>query len=1041
LLYLGILLYFKTKAKENVILDLYFKTDSAEKSLTGLFGKMDAVDNSAEQLNKSFQTASKGIADSVTTSAKAVTNFNETVKGGADGLKQLATAKKAFTDISMMESVNEVEKLSAELTGVLTKSKEFNQVTKRVQQEFKKGTIDEAQALKILEDAINKGVDATRKMQTETDKVVTKTKSYRAEIQELKTLLRQPGLSGEQYVQAQTRLAQVTDAMGDQQAQIKLLASDTRGLDTAMQGLTIGVSVFASLQGASALFGSENEQVQKALLKVTAAMSLLQGLQQIQNTLDTESGFVNSVKLYWSDLTGKSLASQAVAQRIATGATELDIVANEGDIAAKSGNTIATTVYGYALTAVTAIARVTGLSMAASWAIATAGLTLLITAVVLLIANYEKLGFAVVKLTNIEKARLEIKQATAKANVEEKVSLESLLFVAKDETLAKEDRLKAIKRLNEISPEYLGNLTLENINTGKSTDAIKSYIKALDAKSTAEAIQSKIVELKKKLIDEENKGLDEQATVLNKLKSALITGITGNSVLGEASLIESQTKNLAKNTSEIQKQIQAYQILQYEKLKTGEIEIDSSSGKSNKEATVKIDKLKIQPKNIELINIELLGADDTLKEKLQDELINFSLLITPDMSLVDLNPVYDRAMQSMDNIRNMANNMFGNISQQYGPSFARMTEALSFVVDIKLLKEQLVDQQRELSIAQFNKLEAVRLNNISILQAEQQLTEALKSEDKKRIEEATKIVETTKKKAVEVTVQSNKSVEVAGDKIEQTKGKLKQEQAKVAVASLQFIGSIVGLIEQSVDRQIANIDRLIAKQQEAVDRAREIANKGNSQLLDAENKKLEKLEELRRRQQAKKKAFAITQAIINTAIAVTAALTETPPYNYVLAAISAAAGAVQIGVISAQQFKQGGQTPYGLIDAPSHENGGGKFSIRGRKDYVGEYEGGEYIFDRQTSAMNKDVFDVIRKHKINLSDVLANNSLKGFNFNPILSSTMVNQNGELESRLDAIEKAVLSLPDKMPRATFNADMYGLSMTVRETQIKETNWKR
>jgi len=679
--------------------------------------------------------------------------------------------------------------------------------------------------------------------------------------------------------------------------------------------------------------------------------------------------------------------------------------------------------------------------MAASWAIATAGLTLLITAVVLLIANYEKLGFAVVKLTNIEKARLEIKQATAKANVEEKVSLESLLFVAKDETLAKEDRLKAIKRLNEISPEYLGNLTLENINTGKSTDAIKSYIKALDAKSTAEAIQSKIVELKKKLIDEENKGLDEQATVLNKLKSALITGITGNSVLGEASLIESQTKNLAKNTSEIQKQIQAYQILQYEKLKTGEIEIDSSSGKSNKEATVKIDKLKIQPKNIELINIELLGADDTLKEKLQDELINFSLLITPDMSLVDLNPVYDRAMQSMDNIRNMANNMFGNISQQYGPSFARMTEALSFVVDIKLLKEQLVDQQRELSIAQFNKLEAVRLNNISILQAEQQLTEALKSEDKKRIEEATKIVETTKKKAVEVTVQSNKSVEVAGDKIEQTKGKLKQEQAKVAVASLQFIGSIVGLIEQSVDRQIANIDRLIAKQQEAVDRAREIANKGNSQLLDAENKKLEKLEELRRRQQAKKKAFAITQAIINTAIAVTAALTETPPYNYVLAAISAAAGAVQIGVISAQQFKQGGQTPYGLIDAPSHENGGGKFSIRGRKDYVGEYEGGEYIFDRQTSAMNKDVFDVIRKHKINLSDVLANNSLKGFNFNPILSSTMVNQNGELESRLDAIEKAVLSLPDKMPRATFNADMYGLSMTVRETQIKETNWKR
>ena len=1026
-------------AKENVILDLYFKTDSAEKSLTGLFGKMDAVDNSAEQLNKSFQTASKGIADSVTTSAKAVTNFNETVKGGADGLKQLATAKKAFTDISMMESVNEVEKLSAELTGVLTKSKEFNQVTKRVQQEFKKGTIDEAQALKILEDAINKGVDATRKMQTETDKVVTKTKSYRAEIQELKTLLRQPGLSGEQYVQAQTRLAQVTDAMGDQQAQIKLLASDTRGLDTAMQGLTIGVSIFASLQGASALFGSENEQVQKALLKVTAAMSLLQGLQQIQNTLDTESGFVNSVKLYWSDLTGKSLASQAVAQRIATGATELDIVANEGDIAAKSGNTIATTVYGYALTAVTAIARVTGLSMAASWAIATAGLTLIITGVVLLIANFDSLIGKTKELTYAQKANLEIRKEVAKASLDEKTELEALLVIAKNETIAKEQRLNAIKRINEISPEYLKSITLENINTDISTTAVLNYVKALDSKSTAEALQTQIVKAKQKVIEAESQSVEENISWQYKL-AGILSKASPVSALADQEIHQKGIEQREANIRAAQNEVYALQNLAFQKIKTGEIKVPTVT---NKEATVNTDKLKIQPRiiDIDLVNVEVLGADDTLKEKLQDELINFSLLITPDMSLVDLNPVYDRAIQSMDNIRNMANNMFGNISQQYGPSFARMTEALSFVVDIKLLKEQLVDQQRELSVAQFNKLEAVRLNNISILQAEQQLTEALKSEDKKRIEEATKIVETTKKKAVEVTVQSNKSVEVAGDKIEQTKGKLKQEQAKVAVASLQFIGSIVGLIEQSVDRQIANIDRLIAKQQEAVDRAREIANKGNSQLLDAENKKLEKLEELRRRQQAKKKAFAITQAIINTAIAVTSALTETPPYSYILAAISAAAGAVQIGVISAQQFKQGGQTPYGLIDAPSHENGGGKFSIRGRKDYVGEYEGGEYIFDRQTSAMNKDVFDVIRKHKINLSDVLANNSLKGFNFNPILSSTMVNQNGELESRLDAIEKAVLSLPDKMPRATFNADMYGLSMTVRETQIKETNWKR
>lgn len=81
----------------------------------------------------------------------------------------------------------------------------------------------------------------------------------------------------------------LTDEVGDLRAQIKLQASDTKvfdGLISAAQGLT---AVYSIAQGASALFGEENEELQKTFVKLQAAMAVLQGLQAIQNVLQKES--------------------------------------------------------------------------------------------------------------------------------------------------------------------------------------------------------------------------------------------------------------------------------------------------------------------------------------------------------------------------------------------------------------------------------------------------------------------------------------------------------------------------------------------------------------------------------------------------------------------------------------------------------------------------------------------------------------------------------------------------------------------------------
>jgi hypothetical protein len=84
----------------------------------------------------------------------------------------------------------------------------------------------------------------------------------------------------------------------------------------------------------------------------------------------------------------------------------------------------------------------------------------------------------------------EINKEAVKGMAKEKAELVGLVAVARDETMSKDQRLKAVKKLNEISPEYLGNITLETINTEGATKAIDAYNNALTRKAQAQAAQS-----------------------------------------------------------------------------------------------------------------------------------------------------------------------------------------------------------------------------------------------------------------------------------------------------------------------------------------------------------------------------------------------------------------------------------------------------------------------------------------------------------------------------------------------------------------------
>lgn len=118
-----------------------------------------------------------------------------------------------------------------------------------------------------------------------------------------------------------------------------------------------------------------------------------------------------------------------------------------------------------------------------------------------------------VKLTDAQRTTAKVMSEANNSIVSQKANLESLLVTARNENDSKKNRLKAIKEINKISPQYLGNLNLENINTDKARVAVEKYNAALLSGATARAASKLLEENQSKKIQE---GIDNQKE-LNKL--------------------------------------------------------------------------------------------------------------------------------------------------------------------------------------------------------------------------------------------------------------------------------------------------------------------------------------------------------------------------------------------------------------------------------------------------------------------------------------------------------------------------------------------
>jgi ribosomal protein S20 len=161
---------------------------------------------------------------------------------------------------------------------------------------------------------------------------------------------------------------------------------------------------------------------------------------------------------------------------------------------------------------------------------------------------------------------------------------------------------------------------------------------------------------------------------------------------------------------------------------------------------------------------------------------------------------------------------------------------------------------------------------------------------------------------------------------------LDEERVAKANLAMETLGQSLDIMSQSM--QVQQENRLNAIDEQV------------KQGVITEEEAARKKERIQKEFARKQQKVDITQAVINTALAVTSALATKPflPMGLIAAGIATATGAAQVASIKAQKFSKGG-----LLSGPSHAQGGIPMFSKGGAFY-GEAEGGEAVLTKGVMA-------------------------------------------------------------------------------------------
>jgi allophanate hydrolase subunit 1 len=269
---------------------------------------------------------------------------------------------------------------------------------------------------------------------------------------------------GSQAFAALTRASgQLQDKIGDLQATTKFLGDDLKNLK-GFTSIASGIAgAFAAAQGAAALFGGENKQLEASLLKVQSAMSILQGIQAVGEVLQKESA--------------ASLLIQNGLRRITILLAGEQAVAEAAEAAASNAATISQ--------------RALNSAMNANPILAVIGLLVTAASVLLVFSNKSK------DAAESQKTLNESIGKTKTATDLEIKTFNSQIESLKNLKTGSEDRAIVIKKINDQYGTTLKNLTDEKLFLEQINIAQNEYVKGAKIRLSVKIGEAKAEEFLK----------------------------------------------------------------------------------------------------------------------------------------------------------------------------------------------------------------------------------------------------------------------------------------------------------------------------------------------------------------------------------------------------------------------------------------------------------------------------------------------------------------------------------------------------------------
>jgi hypothetical protein len=364
----------------------------------------------------------------------------------------------------------------------------------------------------------------------------------------------------QQMLETRARAGELSDTIGDISDEISRSGSDTNGLDKTVGALQAVGGAFQAGIGITALFGSENEDLQKTLVKLNAVMAITSGAQQF---------FTEALK------------KDSLLYPIVT--------------AGQKAWTLA-------------IGTSTGALRALRTALASIGIGLIIAGIVLLIKYFYEWGESLTVLSEKQKTLNQLSQDVASNVAKETQSLTGLLAILRDENTTREQKNEALRQIREQYPEYLGQLTLENLKTDEGNKLITKQIELLARREQVKKLVEQIAELETKIKIKP----DVDLSLLEKAEIFLFEGLTSEKKLGETrnKVFE---ENIEKQTTALSEEIEKRKALLNELLTAETADALLREGEKNGEKSGE----KIGKGIKSGIDKEVVGAFDALNAKIQ----------------------------------------------------------------------------------------------------------------------------------------------------------------------------------------------------------------------------------------------------------------------------------------------------------------------------------------------------------------------------------------------------------------------------------------